>query len=98
MECYIVEALLRNYKDELTSDDTNRDIVEHLKVCKSCQTKLDRIEKDCYQEDRKKNKEQVAYLFKIRKTIKILAIIVASIGWFLILCLIAVKVLLNIFI
>jgi predicted anti-sigma-YlaC factor YlaD len=95
MECDIVEALLRNYKDGLTSAQTNCDIEAHLKECKACRMKLETIENSYIFEDKKQNKKQVTYLLKLRIYIKFLAIAIAAGGWLLILGLIGIIILVK---
>lgn len=85
MECYIVEALLQNYADGLTSDETNREIEQHLSKCINCQQMLEQIQNRKQEEpDRAANKRQIKYLKKIGTVFKILTILAAIIGWLII--------------
>lgn len=90
MECHIVEALLKKYKYGITSNETNQDIAEHLKECKACQMKFDELEIECKQENKKQYIKRNSYFPKIRKVMKIILIIIAVIGWVIILGVLAI--------
>ena len=45
-DCKIVQDLLPNYIDKLTSNETNQYIEEHINDCKDCKKILDAMQKD----------------------------------------------------
>ena len=44
--CKIVQDLLPNYIENLTNEETNRFIEEHLKECPECQKVLENMQKE----------------------------------------------------
>ena len=45
-DCKIVQDLLPNYIENLTNEETNRFIEEHLKECPECQKVLENMQKE----------------------------------------------------
>ena len=45
-DCKIVQDLLPNYIENLTSEETNLFIKEHLKECNECQNILENMQKE----------------------------------------------------
>ena len=45
-DCKIVQDLLPNYIEKLTTEETNQFIEEHLKECDECKTVLENMQKD----------------------------------------------------
>ena len=45
-ECKVVQDLLPNYIENLTSEETNKFIEEHLKNCPECQAMLENMKAD----------------------------------------------------
>ncbi len=56
-KCTIVQDLLPNYVEKLTSDSTNTFIKEHLKECKECTDILNNMKKDFEKENNNIEKE-----------------------------------------
>lgn len=71
-DCKIVQDLLPNYIENLTNDETNNFIEEHLKVCKECQKVYDNMKKDFEVNTIKRDGRKVKYLKKYSKKMKIL--------------------------
>ena len=72
IKCKIVEDLLPNYIEKLTSKETNEFIENHIKECDSCKNILDNMKKDVKVEEKKENKKQVNYIKKYNKKLKVL--------------------------
>ena len=77
-DCKIVEDLLPNYIEKLTSKETNDFIEEHLKNCPSCKKTYDNM-KEKLEENNVKTKEgenkKVKFLKKYRNKLRVLRII-----------------------
>lgn len=80
LNCNVVQDLLPNYIEGLTSDSTNKEIENHLKNCREC----NRIYQDMTGgeksfDDSNNNEKEINYLKKIsRKTTKIVVGIIAA--------------------
>lgn len=72
MNCKIVEDLLSNYIEKLTSAETNEFIEKHIKECDSCKNMLENMRKEVNVEKSKTDKKQVNYIKKYNSKMKIL--------------------------
>ena len=72
MNCKIVEDLLPNYIEKLTSAETNEFIEKHIKECDSCKNMLENMRKEVNVEKSKTDKKQVNYIKKYNSKMKIL--------------------------
>ena len=61
-ECKIVQDLLPNYIENLTNEETNKYIEEHLKKCENCKKVLENMKKDIQVNDLKRTKKEVKYI------------------------------------
>jgi len=68
-ECKIVQDILPNYIDELTSQETNEFIENHLKECTECTEMLNNMKKEINSEDTKKQKKVINFIKKYNKKI-----------------------------
>lgn len=80
VHCNIVQDLLPNYIENLTREETNKFIKEHLKECNECQSILENMEKDLNLENSKTAKKEVKYIKKYSKKLKVLKIILLIIS------------------
>lgn len=71
-KCKIVQDLLPNYIDKLTSEETNSFVEKHLEECKECNEIIENMKKDFEKERKELNKKTIKYAKKINKKIKIL--------------------------
>lgn len=78
-DCKIVQDLLPNYIDKLTTLDTNEFIENHLKECKECNKIFENMKKDINIEDKNKDKKVVNYIKKYNKKMRILKFIISVI-------------------
>lgn len=67
MECSVVQDLLPNYIEKLTSVDTNRIIEEHLKECEACKETYNHMITEVVEID-KAPKAELKFLKKVKKT------------------------------
>ena len=75
-DCKIVQDLLPNYIENLTSKETNDFIEEHLKKCKECKDIYDNMTKNIKIDNIKNNKKEVKYFKKFNNKLKNLKIII----------------------
>ena len=54
-DCVIVQDLLPNYIENLTNEETNKYIEEHLKGCTECKTVFENMKKKVDLTDEKKD-------------------------------------------
>ena len=73
--CKIIQDLLPNYIENLTNEETNNYIEEHLKECTQCKMILENMQKDLKVDNMKKEKGKVKYLKKYHNKLKTLRII-----------------------
>ena len=71
-DCKIVQDLLPNYIENLTNEETNRFIEEHLKYCPECQKVLENMQKEIKVSTTKRDDREVKYIKKYNKKLKIL--------------------------
>lgn len=73
LKCYIVRDLFPNYIENLTSEETNQEIKNHLEQCLKCRNEYGELTKSVMkieQEDKDFNKREVNYLKKCSKIVK----------------------------
>ena len=75
-ECKIVQDLLPNYIENLTNEETNKYIEEHLKKCENCKKVLENMKKDIQVNDLKRTKKEVKYIKKFSNKMKLLKSII----------------------
>ena len=75
-DCNIVQDLLPNYIENLTNDDTNEYIENHLKECNKCKKVLENMKKDYNINNKQKNQKEVKYIKKYSNHMKILKSII----------------------
>ena len=78
-DCKIVQDLLPNYIDKLTSKETNTYIEEHVNGCKECKKILDAMQKDIQLQEKKLEKKKVKYIKKYNHKLRILKTTLLSI-------------------
>ena len=78
-DCKIVQDLLPNYIDKLTSKETNIYIEEHINGCKECKKILDNMQKDIQLQEKKLEKKKVKYIKKYNHKLRILKTTLLSI-------------------
>ena len=69
--CKIVQDLLPNYIEKLTSEETNTFIEEHLNECEDCKTRYESMKKDYKIENEKRDGREVEYIKKYNKKMKV---------------------------
>ena len=75
--CKIVQDLLPNYIEKLTSEETNDFINEHLENCDECSQMLENMKMEIDSEEKKQEKRRVKYMKKFNSRFRILKIILA---------------------
>lgn len=75
-DCKIVQDLLPNYIDKLTTQESNEFIENHLKDCKECKEILENMSRDLNVEDKKKDKKIINFIKKYNKKMRILKFII----------------------
>lgn len=76
-KCKIVQDLLPNYIDKLTSEETNSFIEKHLEECNECNEIIENMKKDFEKEKNEINEKSIKYAKKYKRKVKHL--------WFIIL-------------
>ena len=76
-KCKIVQDLLPNYIDKLTSEETNSFVKKHLDECNECHEIIENMKKDFEKERNELNKKTIKYAKKYKRKVKHL--------WFIIL-------------
>lgn len=66
LSCDIVRDLLPNYVENLTSDNTNKSMEEHISTCESCQSEYQQMILDIPVEKAPKVKEVKKYIQKMK--------------------------------
>ena len=79
-DCNIIQDLLPNYIENLTREETNTFICEHLKECSECKKILDDMQDNLKSDDEKRVKREVKYFKKYNKKLKIFKIILLIIS------------------
>ncbi len=78
-ECKIIQDLLPNYIENLTTKETKAYIEEHLEKCQSCKQVLERMKQEFNLNITKKDNREVKYIKKFNKKINILKLIISLI-------------------
>lgn len=78
LDCKIIQDLLVNYVENLTSKETNEYIENHLRECKECKKTVEIMQKSVIAEENK-SKNQIDYLKKYKRKMLALKLIVSSI-------------------
>lgn len=87
-ECNIIQDLLPNYIDKLTSNETNKYIEKHIKECEKCHNMLRNMQSEDTIEEEDNKKEYINFAKKYNRKFNILKLIV-------IICLITVVILIT---
>lgn len=74
-DCKIVQDLLPNYIENLTNEETNCFIEEHLKQCEECKKMHENMKKELEIDTTKRDKREVKYIKKFSNKLKILKMI-----------------------
>ena len=74
-DCKIVQDLLPNYVENLTNEETNSFIEEHLKECDECKKVLENMRKDFQTNSIKQDNREVKYIKKYNSKLKLLRIV-----------------------
>lgn len=69
--CKVIQDLLPNYIEKLTSNETNEFVNTHIEECKDCKKSLEIMEKGIVEENKKQNK-QIDYLKRYKRKMTIL--------------------------
>lgn len=69
-KCKIVQDLLPNYIDKLTSEETNSFVEKHLEECKECHEIIENMKKDFEKERNELNKKTIKYAKKYKRKVK----------------------------
>lgn len=67
MKCEIIKDLLPSYIDNLTSDESNKEIENHIITCSKCKSELDSMKQDINIETLEINKKDIKPLKKFDK-------------------------------
>lgn len=78
-DCKIVQDLLPNYIEELTNEETNKYIENHLNECSQCKVMLDNMQKELKSKVHNIDKREVDYIKKFRNKLKFLKLILLTI-------------------
>lgn len=76
--CKIVQDLLPNYIENLTNEETNHFIEEHLKECPECQHIFDNMQKELKVNTTKRDEREVTYMKKFSGKMKLLKFIILA--------------------
>ena len=76
--CKIVQDLLPNYIENLTNEETNHFIEEHLKECPECQHIFDNMQKELKVNTTKRDEREVKYMKKLSGKMKLLKFIILA--------------------
>lgn len=71
-ECIVIQDLLPNYIENLTNEETNKFIEEHLKTCKDCKKLLDSMKREIKVNSEKLETKEVNFMKKYKRKLKIL--------------------------
>ncbi len=70
-DCKIVQDLLPNYIENLTNEETNNFIEEHLKECDECKKILENMKKDLKDGQTERDNREVNYIKKYNNKLKL---------------------------
>ncbi len=71
-ECKLVQDLLPNYIEKLTSEESNKIIEEHLRECPECRKILENMQNDIGLKSKEQCKKETKYMKKYNSKLKIL--------------------------
>ena len=71
-ECKLVQDLLPNYIEKLTSEESNKIIEEHLRKCSECRKILENMQNDIGLKSKEQCKKETKYMKKYSSKLKIL--------------------------
>ena len=74
-DCKIIQDLLPNYIEELTNEETNKYIENHLNECSECKIVLENMQKELKSNMKNRDKREVDYIKKFRNKLKFLKLI-----------------------
>ena len=77
--CKIVQDLLPNYIENLTSEETNIFIEEHLNTCSNCKNILENMKNDLNPTSTHKDNREIKYMKKYNNKMRILKIIIFTV-------------------
>jgi hypothetical protein len=86
-DCKIIQDLLPNYIDNLTTKESNDFIENHIKECEDCKKVLENMKKDLKIDDNKNEKKIINFIKKYNKKMKILKLSLLAIIIFYVLVL-----------
>lgn len=75
-DCKIVQDLLPNYIEDLTNEETNLFIEEHLKECSKCKQIFENMKQDLTIDKPVRDSRRVKYIKKYNKKLKFMEILV----------------------
>lgn len=75
-ECKIVQDILPNYIEQLTSEETNQYVEEHLNSCEECKNIYENMKSEMNLNENKINNREVKYIKKFNNKMKILKLII----------------------
>ena len=78
--CEVIQDLLPNYIEKLTSEKTNEYIENHIKECPECAEMLKNMKSEIKSELKNANKKEINYLKKYNRRLKGLAVIILLIA------------------
>ncbi|MFB0919615.1 MAG: zf-HC2 domain-containing protein [Oscillospiraceae bacterium] len=79
MKCYVVRDLLPSYIDGLVSDETKKDVGEHLENCVDCRTLCEQMKTPIVPEAVNTDGKEINFLKKIKKrTIRNIVLIITA--------------------
>lgn len=89
-ECKIIQDLLPNYIDNLTSNETNEYVKEHLNICDECKKALHDMQEELNVNDAKSDKRKVDYMKKVKNKLGVVKTILTCITTIICLLVIAI--------
>lgn len=72
-ECKVIQDLLPTYVENLTNEETNNFIKEHLKTCEDCKKALDSMQKEIKVNGQKPDNREIKFMKKYKRKLKILS-------------------------
>lgn len=74
-ECKLIQDLLPNYIEKLTSEETNKVIEMHLKECTECSKTLDELKKDIELQPKEQCQKETKYMKKFSNKLRTISLI-----------------------
>lgn len=74
-DCKIIQDILPNYADKMTSEATNELIEKHIEECAECNKKLKSMNKEIEEIESPEQKEEIKYLKGFKKRRRLIVII-----------------------